>query len=77
MNNKKATITIPQDLMDSISEYAKTQKNFITHEQITDEIQTFPDVDPLDVMTYLINNKINAVESLEDTIDAEELEAEA
>ncbi|MGL4953238.1 MAG: sigma-70 family RNA polymerase sigma factor, partial [Culicoidibacterales bacterium] len=63
--------------MDSISEYAKTQKNFITHEQITDEIQTFPDVDPLDVMTYLINNKINAVESLEDTIDAEELEAEA
>ncbi|MGL6247697.1 MAG: RNA polymerase sigma factor RpoD, partial [Culicoidibacterales bacterium] len=77
MSNKKVTITIPQDLMDSISEYAKTQKNFITHEQITDEIQTFPDVDPLDVMTYLINNKINAVESLEDTIDAEELEAEA
>ncbi|MGL6008857.1 MAG: leucine-rich repeat domain-containing protein, partial [Culicoidibacterales bacterium] len=72
---KKATITIPQDLMDSISEYAKTQKNFITHEQITDEIQAFPDVDPLDVMTYLINSKINAVESLEDTIDAEELEA--
>ncbi|MGL6229541.1 MAG: RNA polymerase sigma factor RpoD [Culicoidibacterales bacterium] len=75
MSNKKATI--PQELMDSINEYAKTQKNFITHEQITDEIKTFPDVDPLDVMTYLIENKINAVETLEDTIDADELELEA
>ncbi|MGL6248237.1 MAG: RNA polymerase sigma factor RpoD [Culicoidibacterales bacterium] len=62
--------------MDSISEYAKTQKNFITYEQITDEIRFFPDVNPLDVMTYLINSKINAVESLEDTIDADELEFE-
>lgn len=74
--NKKSTITIPQDLIDSITEYTKTQKNFITHEQITDEIKAFPDVDPLDVMTYLVENKINAVESLEDSIDAKDLEDE-
>lgn len=74
--NKKSTITIPQDLIDSITEYTKTQKNFITHEQITDEIKAFPDIDPLDVMTYLVENKINAVESLEDSIDVEDLEEE-
>ncbi len=74
--SKSKTITIPQDLIDSITEYTKTQKNFITHEQITDEIKAFPDVDPLDVMTYLVENKINAVESLEDSIDAKDLEDE-
>lgn len=72
----KNTAQIPQDLADSIVEYAKTQKNFITHEQITDEINNFPDVDPINVMTFLVENKMKAVESLEESIDATDLEEE-
>ena len=68
---------IPQELQDSLKEYAKAQKSYITHEQVIDEIAAFPEIDPIDVMKFLLENKINAVEELDDnTIDAEELKAE-
>lgn len=69
-------ITIPQDLIDSFNDYVKTQKNFITHEQIKDELKAFPDLDETEVLAYLAEHKINAVESLEDSIDVDDLEEE-
>ncbi|MGL6009784.1 MAG: sigma-70 family RNA polymerase sigma factor [Culicoidibacterales bacterium] len=63
---------IPYELKDSINEYAKMQKNVITHEQISDEIKIFEEIDPIAVMKYLIANQINTVESLEEPTDVEE-----